>query len=460
MIPLMDTFALIIPEIKELLGEKNYTELKELLKRFPSIDIADGFRYLQSQEKVILFKLLSTKKSIEVFESLPISERQYLLNNLANEEVANILNEIAPDERAKLFRELTPKVMKKFTSLISKPELEAVERILNYPEDTAGGLMTTEFVEIKKEMTARKAILHLQEGYHPGHTETIYSVYVTENEHKLIGSIRLQLLLTAPPDILIKDLMSPVESIKALPETPKEEVVKLFVKYDLLDLPVVDKNNRLLGIIHIDDVIDEIKKINTTTIYEIGKMTPRKGEEIVYSEAKVTDLVKRRVGWLILLLIFDFLTGTVLKTFEHALSNVVALAFFIPMLLDTGGNAGSQTTVTVIRGLATGDITFKNAKRVIKMELLASLLMGLVVGVVAYIRAILLQRDPIIAFVVGSTMMSIILLAIVTGLTLPFVSKKIGLDAAAIAGPITTSVVDIVGLIIYFKIAQIFIPVL
>lgn len=460
MASLMDTFALIVPEIKELLSEKNFSELKVFLKKLHSIDIAEGFKHLEPQEKIILFKLLGAQKAIEVFESLTLSERSYLLNNLANEEVSQILNEISANERAKLFRELHPRIMKKFMGFINKPEAEAVTRILNYPKDTAGGIMTTEFVELKKEMTARKAVLHMQEGYHTGETEKIYSVYVTDEEHKLIGSISLQILVTAPPDILIRDLMSPVESIKAVADSPKEDVVKLFVKYDLSDLPIVDKEKHLLGIIHVDDIIEEIKKINTTTLYEIGKMTPQKGEEIRYSDANVVDLVKRRAGWLVLLLIFDFLTGTVLKTFEHALSTVVALAFFIPMLLDTGGNAGNQTAITIIRGFATGDVTFKNVWRVVKMELLASLLMGVVVGIVAFIRAILLQHDPLVSIVVGCTMMLIVLLAIATGVILPLISKKVGLDPAVLAGPITTSVVDVVGLIIYFKIAQFFIPVL
>lgn len=456
----IDVFALIVPEIQELLSEKNYNDLKNLLKKLHSMDIADGFRYLSPNERIIIFKLLGTKKAVEVFESLPISERTYLINNLANEEVAQILNETAPDERAKLFRELHPRIMKKFMGLISKSELDAVEKILNYPKDTAGGLMTTEFVELKKDMSARKAILHLQEGYHVGHTETISSVYVTDDEHKLIGSLILQILIIAPPDMPIRDIMSPVESIKASADTSKEDVVKLFVKYDLSDLPVVDTDNHLLGIIHVDDIIDEIRKINTTTLYEVGKMTPKKGEEILYGESTVMDLVKRRAGWLVLLLVFDFLTGTVLKTFEHALSTVVALAFFIPMLLGTGGNAGSQTAITIIRGLATGDVTFKNAKRIIGMELLASIIMGALVGLVAFTRAIILHRDPLVALTVGCTMLIIVLLAIATGIFLPLIAKRFRMDPAALAGPFTTSIIDVIGLIIYFKIAQFFIPAL
>ena len=456
----MDVFALIVPEIKELLAEKNFVKLKGFIKQLHPIDIAEGFEHLSDPEMVLVFKLLSAKKAIEVFESLPLEDREYLLKNLDNKEAIEILNEIAADERAELFRELPEKVMKKFLSLIRKPEADEVKRILKYPEDSAGGIMTTELVELKQDMTAKKAILYLQENYTPGQTETIYSVFITNNEHKLIGSISLQKLITSPPDMIIRDVMNPVESIKADANTPKEEIVKLFEKYDLSDLPIVDTQNHLLGIIHVDDIIDEINKIDTTAMYEIGKMTPQKGEEINYAEANVLDLVKRRAGWLILLLVLDFLTGTVLKTFQYALTNVVALAFFIPMLLGTGGNAGSQTAITVIRGLATGDVTFKNVRRIIGMELLAALLMGVIVGIVSFIRAMLLQQDPLVGLVVACTMVILVVLAISTGLFLPLLAKKIGLDPAALAGPFTTSIVDIVGLIIYFSIAKLFIPVL
>jgi len=454
----MDVFALILPEIKELLENKNFTGLKAFLKHLNSMDIAEGFKHLSDQEMIILFKLLSAKKAIEVFESLSLDDREYLINNLNNEDAAKILNEIAADERAELFRELPKRVMKKFMGLIRKPEVDEVRQILKYPEDTAGGIMTTEVVEIKKDMTARKAVIHLQRGYHPGQTETIYSVYVTDNQHRLIGLLTLQALITAPPDIFIRDIMNSVEFIKADANLSKEEVVKLFVKYDFSDLPVVDEKNHLLGIIHVDDVIDEIRETNNRAMYEIGKMTPHRGEDIVYADASIVDLVKRRAGWLVLLLMFDFLTGTVLKTFQHALSSIVALVFFIPMLLDTGGNAGNQTAITIIRGLATGDVTFKNAKRIIRMELLASLLMGAIVGIVAFIRAVLLQKSPVVALIVGTTMIVIVLLAISTGILLPLLAKRIGLDPAALAGPITTSIVDVIGLILYFKIAQLFIP--
>jgi magnesium transporter len=215
-----------------------------------------------------------------------------------------------------------------------------------------------------------------------------------------------------------------------------------------------------LGLITVDDIVESIERQATKDIYEVGKMSPKGGEIISYARATTMDLIKRRAGWLILLLIFDFLTGTVLKTFEQTLSSVVALAFFIPMLLDTGGNAGAQTSITIIRGMATGDVNFKNLFKVIKLEFMASLFMGIIVGAVAFGRAFLLQKDFSLAIVVGITMLLIAILAIATGIFLPVASKKVGLDPAVLAGPITTSIVDVVGLIIYFKIAQLFIPAL
>jgi magnesium transporter len=456
----IDVFALFLPEIKELVLKKDFEALKAFLKNINSMDLAEGWRHLEPMEKIIVFKLLGTKKALEVFENLRLNEQTYILNNLDNIEVAQIINEMAPDERADLFKELPPKIFKKLFNLVNKEEAQDLRKLLVYKEGRAGSLMTTEFVELKKEMTARQAILSLQENLRAEYRENIYSLFVTDENHKLIGSISLQDLLKAPPDILIKDIMASADFIKIDAQTNIKEVTNWFKKYDLLDAPVVDKENTLLGIITVDDIVETIEKETTKEVYEIGKMSAKGGEIISYARASITELVRRRAGWLILLLIFDFLTGTVLKTFEHTLSSVVALAFFIPMLLDTGGNAGAQTSITIIRGLATGDVTFKNIFKVVKLELASALLMGLIIGAVAFGRAFLLQKDFSLAIVVGITMLLIAILAIATGIFLPLVSKRVGLDPAVLAGPITTSVVDVVGLIIYFKVAQLFIPVL
>lgn len=437
---------------------KDFNGLKELLKNIHSIDLAEGWRYLEPEHKIIIFKLLTAKKAIEVFESLKFSDQAHILSNLDNQQISEIINEMAPDERADLFKELPAKVFKKLLSLAKKEEAQDIKKLVDYKEDAAGSLMTTEFVELRREMSARQAIISIQENLRAEYRGDIYSVFVTDENHKLIGSIPLQGLLKAPPDILVKDIMESVDLIKIYVEAEIKDVIGQFKRYDLLDAPVVDKDDALQGIITVDDIVETMEKETTKDIYEIGKMSAEGGEIISYARTTIFELVRRRAGWLILLLIFDFLTGTVLKNFEHSLNTVVALAFFIPMLLDTGGNAGAQTSITIIRGLATGDVTFKNVFRIIKLELTAALLMSLVVGSVAFGRAFLLQKDMFLAVTVGLSMASIAVLAICTGVALPLLSKKVGLDPAVLAGPITTSVVDIVGLIIYFKVAQLFIP--
>jgi magnesium transporter len=454
----LSVFALFLPEIKELLEKKDFVGIKNLTKTINSMDLAEGWRNLEPNSKIIIFKLLGPKKAVELFENLSFEEQTHILDNLNNQEVAQIINDMAPDERADLFKELPEKVFRKLFLLISKEHASNVRELMHFQEGTAGSLMTTEFVELKKEMTAKQAIVHIQESLRTDYRENIYSLFVTDENHRLVGVIPLQELLKAPPDMSIKEITFRAELIKIDADSDAGDVSILFKKYDLFDAPVVDKNNTLIGIITVDDIVESIEKEATKELYEIGKMSPEGGEIISYSQATAMDLIKRRSGWLILLLIFDFLTGTVLKNFEMTLSSVVALAFFIPMLLDTGGNAGAQTSITIIRGLATGDVNFKNIWKVVRLEFKTAFFMGLIVGTVAFGRAFLLQKDFILAVVVGITMLLIALLAIATGVFLPLFSKKIGLDPAVLAGPITTSIVDVVGLIIYFKIAQLFIP--
>jgi magnesium transporter len=456
----ISVFQLFLPEIKELIQQKDFNGLKIFLKNINPVDLAEGWRSLEPAEKIIVFKLLSIRRAVLVFENLRFPEQSFIINNLESIEVAQVINEMAPDERVDLFKELPAKVMKKLLALTSKEEEQDIRKLMVYKEGTAGSLMTTEFVELKKDMTAKQSIISIQENLRAEYRENIYSIFVTDENHRLIGSIALQDLLKAPPDIQIKDIMSSADPIKIDTHTDIKEVVNWFRKYDLLDAPVVDNNNVLAGIITVDDIVETIEKETTKEIYEIGKMNAEGGEIISYNRTNVIELVKRRAGWLILLLIFDFLTGTVLKNFEHALSSVVALAFFIPMLLDTGGNAGAQTSITIIRGLATGDVNIKNVLKIIRLEFMSALLMGAIVGSVAFGRAFLLQRDFALAIVVGLTMLFISILAIGTGIFLPLLSKKAGLDPAVLAGPITTSIVDVIGLIIYFKIAQLFIPAL
>ncbi|OQA91796.1 MAG: Magnesium transporter MgtE [Elusimicrobia bacterium ADurb.Bin231] len=451
-------WALFFPEIKEYLKQQKYQELKKFLNSIHPVDLAEGWRNFSSREKIIIFKLFDTRMAIEVFEELDIDDQKFILTAVDDTAMTDILSGMASDDQAKLFGNLSDKAKKKMVSLLRKEDADSVRKITEYPENTAGNMMSTDFVTLSPEMTARQALEKVQNSARLHRVETVSVVYVVNAQNVLLGGITLRRLIAAPQDIKISEIMSPVQIIKIPADTVHSEISNKFTKYNLTAAPVVDEKNRLVGVITIDDVVDVIHRLATKEVYEIGKMSPEGGEIISYEKATVFGLVKRRIGWLILLLLFDFLTGTILKTFEHALSTVVALSFFIPMLLDTGGNAGAQTSITIIRGLATGDVTLKNAFKIVRIEILAALVMSLAVGIVACIRAMLLQGDVTLAIVVGSSMSLIIVLAILTGVTLPLLSKKIGLDPAALAGPITTSVVDVAGLVLYFKIASFFIP--
>ncbi|RKY37786.1 MAG: magnesium transporter [Candidatus Omnitrophota bacterium] len=447
--------------MQHLLAEKNFLQAKAFLTEIPAIDIAEIWPDFLDKEKILLFKLLEINLAVELFESLKFEEQSFLLDNLDNVDVSHVLNEMAPDERANLFKDLPPKVIKKFFRLMKKEEVEDVQELMSYEEGTAGAIMTTDFVELRKEMSSREAILKLQDSLSFDIDLDISSIYITALEHKLVGVVELQDLIKSPPEMLIKNIMENVDIIRTDIYARDEDVAKVFKRYDLISAPVVNEFNQLKGIITIDDIVDIIEKEATRDMYEVGKMTSAEGEIISYATATVKELVSRRAGWLMFLLVFDFLTGRILKTYQHSLSLVVPLVFFIPMLLDTGGNAGAQTSITVIRGLATGDVNFDtNVKKVIKLELIGALVMGIFVGVVAFVRAILLQVDVLIGLVVAITMFLVVVLAICTGMFLPLISKKIGMDPAVLAGPITTSVVDIIGLIIYFKIAHLILPVL
>ncbi len=450
------SLVLLVPEIKQLIKEKKFFELKDILNEIHPIDLAEGFDYFDKEEQIIIFRLLKYNRAIAVFEDLDPEHQSWIIENLDKNPLEKLVEDMPADERTKLVKHLPERIKKKLLSNIKTEDLKVIQNTLSYKENTAGAIMNTYFISLSPNMTTKQAIEHIHNLSQFRRYSSLHAFYVVNEEGKILGGVTLRKLIAAPSDIKVKDIMSSVTFIKVHYNTPQEEVARLFAKYDLVIAPVVDENDVLLGVITVDDVIDIINELNTKQIYEIGKLTGK--EEIRYSEATPFYLFKRRIGWLTLLLIFDFLTGTVLKAFEHALSSVVSLTFFIPMLLDTGGNAGAQTSITLIRSFATGDVSFKNIFRVIKIELLTSVLMAICVGVVAFLRGLSLGVSFDIALVVGITMACLVVLAICTGITLPIISKKIGLDPAVLAGPITTSIIDVLGLIIYFKIAELFLP--
>jgi len=450
-------FALFLPEINELLGEKNYGELKKLLKELPPVDLAEGWGQLSLVDRNIIFHLLDRKRAIEVFEDLSFEDQRRLIDSLESPEIGEVLDGMSADDRADLFEELPERMVKKLFSVMKKEEVEDVKDLLSYKEDTAGGLMTTEFVELKKDMTARQAILKIQESYRSYYPETIQDVYITNAENRLIGGLSLQTLIASPPDILLKDIMSPVQLIKINVNIDEEEVAKVFSKYDLLSAPVVDDENRLLGIITIDDIVDVIQKKATKDIYGMGKISrAERVAEIDYGKASAFTLVKNRVVWLfVLLLIGTFVSGRLLKGYSGVLQSVIALAIFIPMMMDSGGNAGAQSLAMVVRGLAIGEVTLNQVWRIIRKEVFAGLMSGILMGIIAMLSVFVLQGFNLrLAFAVGFSLAIVVTIATVTGAFLPLLFKRLGFDPAVAASPFITTVVDATCLIIYFEVAK------
>lgn len=450
-------FALFLPEINELLKEKNYGELKKLLKEVPPIDLAEGWSQFSLVDRNIIFHLLERKRAIEVFEDLSFEDQKILINSLESREVGEVLDEMSTDERADLFDGLPEKMVKKLFSVMKREEVEDVKDLLSYKENTAGGLMTTEFVELRKDMTARQAVLKIQESYRTYYGETIQDVYVTNAENRLIGGLSLQALIASPPDILLKDVMSPVQVIKINVNMHQEEVAKVFSKYDLLSAPVVDDENRLLGIITIDDIVDVIQKEATKDIYGMGKISgAERVAEIDYGKASAFTLVKNRMVWLfILLLIGTFVSGRLLKGYSGVLQSVIALTIFIPMMMDSGGNAGAQSLAMVVRGLATGEVTLDQIWKITRKEVFAGLMSGILMGIIAMLSVFVLQGVNVrLAFSVGFSLAIVVTVATVTGAFLPLLFKRLGFDPAVAASPFITTVVDATCLVIYFEVAK------
>lgn len=453
----MERIALFMPEIKRMLRDKKYAELKDIIEELHPSDIAQGWSELKEEERNVVFRMFAPRKAIEVFEYLEVDEQKELIEHMESGKAAHLLDEMSADERADLFYELPKTIVKKMFALMKKEEVEDVKELLSYPENTAGGLMTTEFAELEVNLTARNALLKLQESQRLHKVETINHAFITDREHRLIGRISLQEIVIASPDAILKDIMTPVEQIKVNVNQDQEEVAKLFKKYDLTIVPVVNSNNILEGIITIDDIVDVIEKEATEDFYGMGKISGvEDAAEINYAEASVFALVKKRLIWLfILLLIGAFISGRLLKGYSEILRSVIILAAFIPMLMDSGGNAGAQSLALIVRGLAMGEIEVNQVFKILKKEILTGFITGFILSLVAVGCVFILQGfDLMLGFTVGLSLLAVVTISSTTGALLPLVFKRLGFDPAVAASPFITTVVDATCLVVYFEIAR------
>jgi len=441
---------LVLPEIKELLIKRDKEQLKEVFKDYEPVEVAQIFKEFSLKDRVYLLSLWDIDFAADVFEKLDEKEQIQILGAIDEARKRRLLNELAPDERADLFEELSPEMVNRLLSIMAKDEAQDARELMTYPSTTAGGRMTTEFASVREDMTADEALQLLRRTAKD--LEMVYYIYVLDKEDKLVGVLSLKELITAEPQERINNLMhkNPI----AIPvDMDQEEVAKQIANYDFFALPVVDDSRKMKGIITVDDIIDVIQEENTEDMYKFGAAGEHSEE---YMEMRSTIIAKNRVTWLIILGIASFFSGMVMQRFSFALESVVALSFYIPLLMDTAGNAGTQAAMAVVRGLAIGEVRLSDIWAVAKKEVFIGGLLGIPLGAIGLVRALVFQKNSLLGVCVASSMLITIIAATCLGSLLPLLCKKINLDPAVVSGPLITTVMDIASLVIYFSISIFF----
>lgn len=446
-------------EIFMLIENKRFVQLKEILSEMQPADIAEIFEEAKDKEIPVLFRILPKELAAEVFVEFDSDKQKLLVNAFSDNELREVLDELFMDDTVDLIEEMPATVAKRILKHTDANTRRMINQLLAYPDDSAGSIMTTEYIDLKKNMTVDEALDRIRnKGID---TETIYTCYVIDGRRNLLGTVSLRDLLLNKKDCIVKDLMDE-NVIYANTLDDKGEVVALFDRYDMLALPVVDKEHRLVGLITVDDAIDVMQEEASEDIEKMAAILP---SEKTYLKTRVFETFKSRIPWLLFLMISATFTGAIISSFESRLEQCIALVAFIPMLMGTGGNAGSQTSVSVIRALSLGDIEFKDIFKVIWKELRVAVIIGIVLGVINFIKLYFVDFLWLHTFDTGVelaqmaticlTLIFVIIVAKMLGAVLPIVAKKLGLDPAVMASPLVTTILDAVSLLIYFGIAAI-----
>ncbi|KXZ39410.1 magnesium transporter [Alkalithermobacter thermoalcaliphilus JW-YL-7 = DSM 7308] len=435
--------------IINLIREKKFTLVRDEIVKMKSVDIAELLSEIDDSDSLIVFRLLPKDLAVEVFSYLHNEKQKAIINLITDKEIQHIMDELYFDDMIDFLEEMPASIVKKILKNAKEDERALINQFLNYPENSAGSLMTIEYLSLKKEMTLKQALEHIKRtGFDK---ETIYTCYVIDANRKLQGTISLRKLVTGEEDKTIEEVMN-TDIIYVTTHDDQEKVAHLFKKYDLIAIPVVDKEHRLIGIITIDDIMDVIDKENTEDFQKMAAMEP---SEEAYLETNTFTLAKHRTTWLLVLMISATFTGRIIRSFEDVLESVVVLAAFIPMLMDTAGNAGSQSSTLIIRGLALEQIKIKDFTKVIWKELKIGSLVGIALSVVNLVRIYYFEKmDMKIGIVVASTLYFTVVLAKLLGGLLPIAARKLKLDPALMAGPLITTIVDALALIVYFSMAR------
>ena len=438
----------MLENIENLIEEKKYSKIKQTLIEMNEHDIADILEEIDKKERIKLFRLLPKDIAADVFSNLETDTQANMITSLSDAEAVNIINDMAADDATDLIDEMPANVVGKLLSQIDKETRRDINQLLKYPDNSAGSIMTVEYLDFKEYNTVKDAIKKIRNEY--DEVETINTLFVTDKSRKLVGLIHLKDLVLNNEDTPLSEIMEEdVISVNTLMD--QEKVAEIIKDYDITSVPVVDLENKLVGLITIDDIIDIIEEETTEDIEKINAILPT---EKSYLKLSIFDLWKSRIPWLLLLMISATFTGKIIQHYETSLAAMVILTSFIPMLMDTGGNAGGQASATIIRSLSLNDIEFSDILKVIWKEVRVALLIGITLAVANFFK--LLYIDGVttsVAFVVCISLVFTVCIAKIIGCSLPIIAKKIGFDPAVMASPFITTIVDAVSLIIYFRVA-------
>lgn len=441
-------------EIRELLEMKQYTSLRQKIEEMNHADIAVLMEALEEAEMLKIFRILPKDLAADVFSYLEVENQQLIITSLSDREAANIIDNLMADDAADFLEEMPANIVKKLLAN-AKPETRRdINHLLRYPEYSAGSIMTVEYVDLKENLTVAEAIERIRKvGVD---SETINICYVLDAQRRLIGTVALRYLLLSDPEERIGDIMHEnVISINTLMD--QEEAANQFKKYDFTSMPVVDNENRLVGIITVDDIVDIMEEETTEDIEKMAAIVP---SDKPYIKTGIWETYKKRIPWLLLLMVSATFTGQIINGFQDALSVCTVLTMFIPMLMDTGGNAGGQASVTIIRGLSLGEIAYRDTLRIIWKETRVALLCGVTLAAANFAKLMVFDKVGfMVAVVVCLTLLVTLILAKIVGCTLPILAKRIGFDPAVMASPFITTIVDALSLIIYFQIAKQFLNI-
>ena len=441
--------SLISPEIKKILNAPDASKhLKKIFDDIHPYDIFTLCEDLEDEEIAACIKALSMPTGIELFEQFDDQRKEEIFDCFSKEWMADILEEMAPDERADFVKFLPDERLEKVLPLIARAERIDIKKLIEYQEGTAGSILTTEYASLTPDITVKASLEKLKSQAFD--RETIYYIYVIDSDRKLVGFISLRDLLVEPSNSKIEEVMHK-NVISARVDEDKEVVAKRISDYDFLAIPIIDADERLVGIVTVDDVVDVVIEESTEDIYKYGAV----GEYIDYMKSNSFQMAKQRVFWLLILIFVGFIAAWVIETNSMHLKTVVALSFFIPLLLGAGGNAGTQSSTVVIRGLATGGIKIEDLTNVMKKELGVGIIVGTCLATIVSLGASWFNQDPKVGITVGLAMIVTVTLATTLGAFLPILFKRLKLDPALMSGPFITSIVDIVSLLVYFRIATI-----